>query len=246
MWEPGERMEREPLEPLWENEEEPDFEKEYWDEYDWERMFALNDRKVDELIKFEKVFHDSDMKSRDLELLGYEECDHNCPDCGKRHSCWEFQEKLAAESREATGTPEPIDREEYQRENFRESPLYRLCFDFGMRVHDFLKPYREEQYDEDPALLQLAENWGIPGAKIAGASAFGLRPDSIGGNIANCKRAATALSKCVEALGKLSERPECGKEAEELRRAGQEALCMLHARIEELRVEARRLWGLEP
>jgi len=236
-----EPTEREPLEPFWEDKSgEPDFEKEYWDEYDWERFMAVQDRKVDELMKLDKLFLDSGVRDRELELMGFEECDHNCPECEERYSCWEYQEKLAEESREATGAPPPTSRHD----ELREIPVYKACFDFGMKIHDFLKPFPYEQYDEDPPLMQLAENWGIPGAKIAGGSAFGLRPDSIGGNIANCKRAAAALSRCIEALGKLSERPGYGKEAEGLRHAGQEALCMLHARIEELRTEARRLWGL--
>ena len=242
----GDMAEREPeMEPIWEDRGAmPDFEKEYWDEDDWERFMTEQDRKVEELIRLDKIFLDSGMRpdiDREFELMGFERCDHKCKECAERSSCWEYQEQLAEESREATGTPESEvpDIED----DFHQIPVQRACSDFAVEVMRWLHDLPEEAWESEPAFKKLIENCGIPGAKIAGGHGLGYSPDTICGNVANCKRAAAALSRSVEALAVLAERPDTAEKACGLKLDGESALSDLWVRIEELRAEARRLHG---
>jgi len=231
-------------EPIWEDRGAmPDFEKDYWDEYDWERFMAEQDRKVEELMRLDKIFLDSGMRpdDRDLELMGFEPCDKNCKECGERSSCWEFQEELARESREATGTPEP--EPEDLRDDFHDIPVYKACFEFTCEAMDWFKEIPEEFWDEQPAMRMFAENCGVPGAKIAGGNAMSRGPDSIGGNIANCKRAHAAMGRCIEALDVLMTIPETAEKAAHFKPIAEECHREIWVRVEEVRAEARRLWG---
>ena len=229
------------LEPIWEDRETmPDFEKKYWDEDDWERFMTIQDKKVDELMRLDELFLNSGMNPHaDLELMGFEECDHKCENCDERHSCWEYEEKLAKESREVRGIPEP----EYEEPEFKNIPAYKLSYEFAIKAMEFLKVIPDKDYDTDPDLYKLAWHCGMAGAKIAGGDGIGYRPDSICGNVANCKRGANAMAASVEALDALSRRPKLTKRALELKELGGTALKEIWVRIEELRAEARRLHG---
>lgn len=231
------------LEPIWEDREPmPDFEKEWWDEDDWERFMTIQDKKVDELMRLDELFLNSGLDPHaDLELMGFEECDHKCEDCSDRCSCWEYQEKLAKESREARGIPEP--EFEHEEPAFKNLPAYKLSFDFAIQVMELLKTIPDKHYDTDEDLYKLAWNCGMAGAKIAGGDGIGYSPDSICGNVANCKRGANAMAASVEALEALSKRPKLTKRALELKELGETALKEIWIRIEELRAEACRLHG---
>lgn len=229
------------LEPIWEDREPaPDFEKEWWDEDDWERFMTIQDKKVDELMRLDELFLNSGLDPHaDLELMGFEECDHRCEDCSDRYSCWEYQENLAKESREVRGIPEP----EHEEPEFKNIPAYQLSFEFAIKAMEFVKTIPDRDYGSDTDLRKLAWNCGMAGAKIAGGDGIGYSPDSICGNVANCKRGANAMSASVEALEALSQRPKLAKRALELKEMGETALKAIWARIEELRAEARRLHG---
>jgi hypothetical protein len=229
-------------EPIWEDRGNmPDFEREFWDEDDWERFMDEQDRKVDELVRLDEIFLNSGMESRDLELMGIEPCDKNCTECEERYSCWEYQEQLAEESRKATGAPE---RERKSRlDEFREIPVYGMCFEFGVAAMKWLHHIPVENRETEPAFRKLGENCGIPGAKIAGGHGMGYSPDTICGNVVKCKKAAAALTASIEALGVLSEREDTAEKASKLKQEAEAALKELRVRIEELRAEARRLHG---
>lgn len=238
-------------EPIWEHEDKNiDWEKDNWDEYDWERLLAQQDCKVEQLVRLDMLFLDSGMKARDDELMGFDEdakksqeCDRNCPECGQRFSCMEYQERLAEESREATGTPEPEPEYLSLSERMRDIPIYQKCYELRLASTDLLKQIPERFWENEPAAKMFAENCGIPAAKIVGGNAMGYGPDSIGGNIANCKRAANAMAKCVEALERLMTLPETAEKAAELKPIAEKCLPMIVERIEDLRAQARVLWG---
>jgi len=235
--------EREPLEPIWEDESGmPDFEKEFWDEDDWERFMTVQDRKVDELLRLDELFLASGMESKDLELMGFEPCDQKCEECEERYSCWEYQERLAEESRKATGQPSESIEDAMERD-FRQIPAYKTCFDFGLAAIDLMKNIPDKDYETDADLRKLAENCCVASAKIAGGHAMGYRPYSICGNIAKCKRGLNALVASLEALDALAARPALAEKALRLKEMGEAALKELRVRVEELRAEARRIQG---
>jgi hypothetical protein len=240
-------MERE---PIWEHEDRNiDWEKDNWDEYDWERLLAQQDRKVDELMRMTKLLRDSGMNPyADAQIMrfdgGRSKCDRNCPECGERYSCSEYQEQLADESREATGQPDP-EWIQYCEDMERDIPIQRECSDFAVDVMQWFDRVPRDIWDNEPAMDKLAENCGLPGAKIAGGDGLGYKPYTIGGNIANCKRAANAMAKCVEALGVLMSHPETAERATVLKPVAEKCLAGIWTRIEDLRAQARILWGQE-
>ena len=238
-------MERE---PIWEHEDKNiDWEKDNWDEYDWERLLAQQDRKVDELMRMTKLLGDSGMNPyADMQIMRFDggpsKCDRNCPECGERYSCSAYQEQLADDSREATGEPDP-EWIKYCEDMERDIPICRECSDFAIDVLNWFGDVPQHIWDNEPAMEKLAENCSIPGPKIAGGDGLGYRPDSIGGNIANCKRAATAMGQCVQALEVLSTLPKVSEKATRFKPIAEECLAGIWARIEDLRAQARVLWG---
>lgn len=240
-------------EPIWENEDQGiDWEKKNWDEYDWERLLAQQDRKVEMLVRLDMLFLDSGMEDRDDELEAVaekptesQECDDNCRECGRRFSCGPHQERLREESLEATGDLEPEPEYVSISEKMQDIPIYRKCYEFRLACTDMLRLISEPLWDSEPAARKFAESCGIPAAKIVGGKAMGYRPDSIGGNIANCKRAANAMQRCIEALEVLTTIPETAEKAAELKPIAEECLPRIWERIEALRSQARRLWGQE-
>jgi len=143
---------------------------------------------------------------------------------------------------EATNDPD-IDREmEERRSQLEALPAYQKGHAFALKVYRELKHLFTENEDEEPDedFADLLGSSRLVGAKIAGGHTMGYRDDSIGGNIANCKRALKAAGQTLESLLALHERSvistalfeELMPEAEEVRR-------LVEERVEELR---ERVW----
>lgn len=204
------------LEPLWEDRGGgPDFEKEYWDEDDWERFMIQQDRKTDELMKLREFFEVSGVEERDFELQ-------------------DFPADFDIDDHDSVPPGEAF--------TYHNILAYRLSFDFAVKAMKFLQSLTKEEFAADQNFDNLAAHCGTASAKIAGGDGIGYSAQSICGNIVNCKRAAEALRLSIEALegladGKFAEEIACMESMAEVAR--QEVL----VRIAELRLEARILHG---
>mgnify|MGYP005855017733 CR=1 FL=1 len=226
------------LEPIWENEDAgTDFEKDLWDEADWERFIHEQDRKSEELSRLADLFLNSGMDpEQDLELLFGDDRDQ-CSECRDHRCRWEVGESVQE--------PEPVHETEFERaeRDFHDIPAYRLAHEFAIQSMELLKGIGEETFRAESAFHELTSNCCLAGAKIAGGHGLGYRPDSIYGNVVKCKQAASALAESIVALDVLCSREDVGEESIRLRQLAQHALRELRIRIEELRAEARRLHG---
>jgi hypothetical protein len=133
------------------------------------------------------------------------------------------------------------DSEPWEDNELKKLPYYTRAFDFGLRVHDQLKPYLtpdEEDQDED-FIDALANGFNIA-AKLAGAHGMGCEDDMICGNIVCCKRSLEAASECLRALTSLRDRTLMPAEvADLLLKEGEEVRGLVEQHIAELR---SRVW----
>jgi hypothetical protein len=86
-------------------------------------------------------------------------------------------------------------------ENF---PLYQKTFQYTIDAMDLIglgiKNVRDESIEAFPKSII------VPPAKIAGGFGMGFEMDSLGGNIANCKRGLTAANRMLTALQEMRDK----------------------------------------
>lgn len=85
--------------------------------------------------------------------------------------------------------------------DFENLPVYQKAFNFSLQAIDLLREDLEKKEDESVELF--AQNVILPPAKIAGGFGMGFEKESIGGNIANCKRGLLAANSVLKALSNM-------------------------------------------
>jgi hypothetical protein len=203
------------------------FDKEDWDEDDWEKFMEINDKKIDEYMKkLDDVGGDPE-KLID-KLMEFDkpknDCIDNCEDCGERFECYFYeleQERKEWEAMSADEKNELIQEStndlyvesgyefSSDEDDFEKLPVYRKAFDYAIFISDFLNPILENIKDDkeylnlDDDIKILAEHSSLIGAKIAGGTGIGYDRFAINGNIANVKRALKSANLCLNALNNL-------------------------------------------
>ena len=180
---------------------------EIWDEYQWEEFFREADKRTDKYSELlDKYMDHPDCDRIIAEEMGWthmlDERDEESTDWMDEFDFDQFEE--GEEWKQLTGhEPEEFD-------SFENFPLYRKAFDFAI---DSMKMADEHLVDlEDESVKAFCRSITIPSAKIAGGFSFGLEMDSIGGNIANCKRGLNAANKVLNALYEIGEKELLGRE----------------------------------
>ena len=172
-----------------------DFDDEVWDEEKWEKFMQEADKRVDEYLK--RI--DDELKKAKESPLNHNYCVEE-QGIEKPDEAFELEPFESVD--ESWRTPEkPWDDREDERD-FEEIPAYRIAYDFGFAVHNFIEKFYPERIDI-PEINQLAENCFVIGSKIAGGHGIGYERDVLEGNIANCKRGLNAAEECLEALENL-------------------------------------------
>ena len=179
------------------NENEP----EIWDEHRWEAFFKESDKRTDQYSALLDEYMDHPDRDRIIaEKMGWT---HLLDDFEDENEEWmddifsdEFEE--GEEWKRETGY-DPTDFE-----SFENLPLYQKAFDFTIDAMDLIDKHLGNEDDE--SVKRLARNVTIPPAKIAGGFGFGFEMDSIGGNIANCKRGLKAANRMLDALYDIGEK----------------------------------------
>jgi hypothetical protein len=105
-------------------------------------------------------------------------------------------------------------------------PAYRIAREFALRAIDFVKTLPEVKASQE-CVRAFIEGATVPAAKIAGGVGFGFEMETIGGNIANCKRGLAKANQCLTALHEMKEQKivdenayaELSREATEMRDA---------------------------
>jgi hypothetical protein len=126
-------------------------------------------------------------------------------------------------------------------EELERMPAYSKAHDFGLRVHDAIKPYLEaDKEEEDDDLTAAMSNCFVIAVKLAGAHVMGYEDESLCGNIVRCKRSQEAAEECLGALKALRKRKVMPpKVVDPLIRENEEVLQLVKEHIAELR---SRVW----
>ena len=184
------------------NEQEPDDRP--WTEEQWERFMEKSDARSAKFGELLETFIDH--PNRD-EIIAREmgrdrdELDDDDEEGEFDSEGWEIPE----------AEPTPDDEwEEIRREEeaaLEAIPAYSRGYEFGLNVHDVLKPYFiPDQEDQDEDLIEAVRGGITIADKIAGAHGMGYEDDVLCGNIVCCKRSLAAANECLQGLQSLRAR----------------------------------------
>ncbi|MDX1640970.1 MAG: hypothetical protein R3220_04705 [Balneolaceae bacterium] len=179
-----------------EDNEEP----EIWDEFQWEEFMREADKRTEKYSQlFEKYLDHPDRDTIIAKEMGW---DHLLDEAEDDDKWEEFLDVDIVEEgeqwKQLTGyEPTQIDR-------FENLPLYQLAYQFTLDSIDLIESRFENENDD--SISSFASSVIIPPAKIAGGFAFGFELESIGGNIANCKRGLNAANKMLVALQEMRDK----------------------------------------
>lgn len=181
--------------------DEDENDPEIWDEDRWEEFLREADKRTDKYSQLLDEYMDHPDRDRIIfEEMGWSRLLDETDD---EHKKWldnfdidEYEE--GEEWKQLTGY-EPTDFECV--ENL---PLYQKAFDFTI---DAMKMVNSRFADRnDNSIKIFARNVTIPPAKIAGGFGLGFEMESLGGNIANCKRGLNAANQILDALYEIGEK----------------------------------------
>ena len=182
------------------NEQEPDDRP--WTEEQWERFMEKSDARSAKFGELLETFMDH--PDRD-EIISHEmgwdrdELDEDDEEGEFDSEGWESPDLEADE-----------DWEEVQRqeeESLHAIPAYSRGYEFGLKVHDVLKPFfTPDQEDQDEDLIESVRGGFTIAAKIAGAHGMGYEDDVLCGNIVCCKKSIAAANECLQGLESLRAR----------------------------------------
>lgn len=184
-----------------------DEESEVWDEFQWEEFFKRSDEKADKYGRLiEKYGEDLDAEKLIAKEMGWD---------------WVVE---ALEAEERGELPEEDDGEDWndgdeEGEEWKAAagierdlhiegdypPVHEKARGFALAAIDFVKQLGEN-YPREECIQKFIEGATVPGAKIAGSTAFAHDIKMLGGAIANCKRGLDAANRCLEALQKMKEK----------------------------------------
>ncbi|NBC64620.1 MAG: hypothetical protein GVY07_03000, partial [Bacteroidetes bacterium] len=129
--------------------------------------------------------------------------------------------------------------ESYEINSFENLPVYQLAYEFSIDCIDLIENRLTNVNDESIHLF--ARSVIIPPAKIAGGFGMGFELDSLGGNIANCKRGLNAANQVLIALREIRDKDLLDRETlQEFFERGKEVRDGLVIYIVELREKFRK------
>ncbi|WP_340105530.1 hypothetical protein [Rhodohalobacter sp. 8-1] len=102
------------------------------------------------------------------------------------------------------------DYEPSEIDSFENLPIYQKAFEFTIDSMNMVDEHLADS--EDESVNTFCRSITIPAAKIAGGFGFGFELDSLGGNIANCKRGLNAANKMLDALHEIGKKELLGRD----------------------------------
>lgn len=189
----------EPNEPF-DFQDDDDEESEIWDEHQWEEFMQESDKRTDKYVYFLEKYRDHPDRDK---LIAIE--------MGWFHMLDELDDESDSEDDIIIG--EVDEGEEWKQvtgykpteyDSFEHFPLYRLAFEFTLEAMDLIQGKLKGTDDE--SITAFTRSSTIPPAKIAGGFGLGFSLESLGGNIANCKRGLTAANRILTALQEMRDK----------------------------------------
>lgn len=177
-----------------------------WDEHDWERFMRRADVRTARYQElYETLRHHPQRDALIAKDMGWEalwaECQarrRDCDRCPQQAHCEPYA--LRRIGRTLEGKAEESDQAVADFGQVKTIPAYVEAHEFCVRLHTyFTRHLGDAAYGDEDVLHAISSAHLVP-AKIAGGHGIGYDRDSLGGNIANCKRALKKADTCLEAL----------------------------------------------
>lgn len=171
-----------------------DDEPEIWDEFQWEEFMREADKRTEKYSQlFEKYLDHPDRDNIIAKEMGWDHLLDESEDDDKWDEFFDVDIiEDGEEWKELTGY-EPTEFD-----SFENLPVHRLAYQYTIDSIDLIENRFENENDE--SLQAFARSVIIPPAKIAGGFGMGFELESLGGNIANCKRGLNAANRMLTAL----------------------------------------------
>ena len=171
-----------------------DDEPEIWDEFQWEEFMREADKRTEKYSQlFEKYLDHPDRDNIIAKEMGWDHLLDESEDDDKWDEFFDVDIiEDGEEWKELTGY-EPTEFD-----SFENLPVHRLAYQYTIDSIDLIENRFENENDE--SLQAFARSVIIPPAKIAGGFGMGFELESLGGNIANCKRGLNASNRMLTAL----------------------------------------------
>lgn len=212
-----------------------DEDPEIWDEHRWEEFMQESDRRTDRYLFLHEKYKEHPDRDK---LIAIE--------MGWFHTLDNFQDEnnfleelMSAEDDEGEEWKSLTGYEPDDFESIENLPVYEDFFEYTIDAMNLIDEELNEIDDE--SVYAFARSIIIPPAKIAGGFGFGFDLESIGGNIANCKRGLTAANRTLTALQEIREKEFINEKTfKDYYSRGKEVRDQLAIYIVELRERFRR------
>lgn len=213
-----------------------DNDPEIWDEYRWEEFFRESDKRTEKFSRLLDKYMDHPDRDRIIaEEMGWT---HLLDEIDDEHEEW-IDEFIIDDFEEGEEWKRLTEYEPTEFDNFEKLPLYQKTFDFTIDAMNMVDEHLAKV--EDESVNTFARSVTVPAAKIAGGFSFGFELESIGGNIANCKRGLNAANRMLDALYEIGEKKLLDRETYlDFHGRGKEIRDELAIYIVELRERFRR------
>lgn len=174
--------------PFFENNEEP----EIWDEFRWEELMREADKQTE---KYSKLFEEYlDHPERDKIIAQEMGWDNSLDESEEKNRWDEFPDEVSFVE-EGEEWKQTTNYESTEFESFEKFPLYQLAYKYTIDSISLIENRFKNKDDE--SIRGFARSVIIPPAKIAGGFDMGFHLETLGGNIANCKRGLNAANRML-------------------------------------------------
>lgn len=212
-----------------------DDEPEIWDEYQWEEFMREADKRTEKYSQlFEKYIDHPDRDDIIAKEMGW---DHLLDESDEDDKWDEFLDVDFTEEGEEWKQATGFEADEF--DSFKNLPVYKLAYTFSIDCINLIENRYKNVNDE--SINSFARSVIIPPAKIAGGFGMGFELESLGGNIANCKRGLNAANCMLTALQEMKDKNLIDRKTfQEFYERGKEVRDELGIYIVELRERFRR------
>ena len=168
---------------------------EIWDEHRWEEFFRESDKRTEKYSQLLDKYMDHPDRDRIIaDEMGWT---HLPQENSDDHLNW-MDDMVLDEHEEGEDWKRLTGYEPTDFDSFENLPLYKKAFDFTIAAMDMVDEHLSDVDDE--SVSNFCRSVTIPSAKIAGGFGLGFEMESLGGNIANCKRGLNAANRMLNAL----------------------------------------------
>lgn len=176
-------------------------EPEIWDEHRWEEFFKESDKRTNKYVRLLEEYMDHPDRDRIIaEEMGWT---HLMDGGDDKNGKW-IDEYITDEVEDGEDWKRLTGYEPTDYDSFENLPLYQQAFEFTIDAMNMVDDRLADSDDE--SVSAFARSVIVPPAKIAGGFGLGFEMDSLGGNIANCKRGLNAANRALEALYEIGEK----------------------------------------